>query len=43
MAADKRSGCSPEMEEIDEVQKELKKYTDERAKTGKNISTFFAL
>jgi SnoaL-like polyketide cyclase len=40
-AADQKGGYSPEMQaKIEEVKKELKKYTDERAEVEKNIKTF---
>jgi hypothetical protein len=40
----KGSGYSPEMQaKIEEMKKELKKYTDERATVGKNLETFDTL
>ena len=40
-AADAQGGYSPEMQaKIEEVKKELKKYTDEKATVDKNIKTF---
>jgi len=40
-AADQKGGYSPEMQaKIDEVKKELKKFTDEKATVDKNIKTF---
>jgi len=37
-------GYSPEMQaKIDEMKKELKKFTDERATIGKNLETFDTL
>jgi predicted ester cyclase len=41
LAGDAKSGYSPEMQaKIEEVQKELKKFTDERATVEQNIKTF---
>jgi predicted ester cyclase len=40
-ASPKESGYSPEMQvKIDEVKKELKKYTDDKAAVDKNLKTF---
>jgi len=40
-AADQKAGYSPEMQaKIEEMKKELKKFTDERAEVEKNIKTF---
>lgn len=40
-AADQKGGYSPEMQsKIEEVKKELKKFTDEKATVDKNIQTF---